>query len=293
MTASNVDLALPDKRAVRRAFDRAAAFDGASAVHDEARSRLLERLDFFRLEPELIVDLGSATGRGAGALAARFPAAKVLALDVSLSMLRAARGTRAAGMGFVGGDAESLPLGSGTVQLIFANLCLPFCRPDRVFAEAARVLAAGGLLVFSTVGPDTLQEVRRAWAGVDDRIHVHAAFDLHDLGDLALSSGLEEPVVDVDRLRVSYRDVAALVGDLRACGAVNTAAGRRRGLTGAQRWRAFERRLGGGADAAGRLTVSVELVLGQAWGRGPGPRGVRDPGEIAIPVDAVRHRSSG
>ncbi len=140
----------------------------------------------------------------------------------------------------VGGDAERLPLATGSVQLVLANLVLPWCRPQNLFVEAARVLEAGGLLLFATLGPDSLQEVRRAWAAVDDRLHVHAAFDMHDLGDLALAAGLAEPVLDVDRLELTYERPAALVRDLRAWGAVNVAAGRRRELTGPKRWRAFD-----------------------------------------------------
>ena len=70
------------------------------------------------------------------------------------------------------------------------------------------MLADGGALLFATLGPDSLQEVRAAFGAVDDRIHVHAAFDMHDLGDLALAAGLAEPVLDVDRLEVTYADVA-------------------------------------------------------------------------------------
>jgi malonyl-CoA O-methyltransferase len=190
---------------------------------------------------------------------------------------------------FVAADAEALPLRDGSVQLLFANLSLPFCRPDRMFSEAARVLEAGGLFVFSTVGPDTLQELRRAWAGIDDRIHVHAAFDMHDLGDLALHSGLAEPVLDVDRLDVTYASLAALVRELRDCGAVNSAAGRRRELTGRARWQAFEARLAADVPTGERLHVTVELVLGQAWGRGPvvaKPRRA-GPAEVAVPVERI------
>lgn len=297
MNRPRAEHALPDKRAVRRAFDRARAFDDVWVVHDEARGRLMERLDFFRVMPELVVDLGCGTGRGLCGLAARYPGARILGVDASGGVLGAAYLTSAGASQrtvVLGGDAEALPLKAASVQLLFANLCLPFCRPDRVFAEAARVLADGGLFVFSTVGPDTLQEVRRAWLDVDDGVHVHAAFDMHDLGDLALASGLAEPVLDVDRLEVTYPDPAALVRDLRGCGAVNTAAGRRRGLTGVSRWRAFERGLVASGGSDGRFAVTVELVLGQAWGRGRA-QSSRAPshGEVEVPIEKIGRRSRG
>ncbi len=294
-----------DPAAARGAFDPAAspgAFDGASGfdatwvVHDETRARLLERLSFFRLEPRVAVDLGCATARGARALAERYPGARVLAVDSSRGMLAAARSACAVAaadpsIAVVGGDAERLPLATGSVQLMLANLVLPWCRPQNLFAEAARVLEAGGLLLFATLGPDSLQEVRRAWAEVDDRLHVHAAFDMHDLGDLALAAGLAEPVLDVDRLELTYAQPAALVRDLRAWGAVNVAAGRRRELTGPRRWAAFERRMvAAGRD--GRFAVTVELVLGQAWGGGPRRAPVPGSSETAFAVERIGRRRS-
>jgi malonyl-CoA O-methyltransferase len=283
----SVDFVLPERRAVRRTFDAAAeTFDAASVVHDEARRRLLERLDYLRLIPGTVVDLGTATGRSAAALAQRYPSARVLAVDASFEMLRSARARAPA---VLAADAERLPLIHAGTDLLFANLCLPWCRPDRVLAEAARVLSAGGLLAFSTLGPDTLEQVRRAWALVDDAVHVHALFDMHDLGDLAVAAGLAEPVLDVDRLEITYTDVAALAADLRACGAVNVAAGRRRTLTGRARWAAFERALLASRQN-GRFHVTVELILGQAFGRGrlrAQPPRPQSGSETAVPVAEI------
>jgi malonyl-CoA O-methyltransferase len=281
-----IEVALPEKKAARRAFERAAArFDDACFVHDETRARLLERLDLIRLEPQVVVDLGCATGQGATALAVRYPAARVLAIDSSAAMLAAAAARPGPARTAVRADAERLPLKDGAADLVFANLLMPWTRPDALFAEIARVLAPGGVVLFATLGPDTLAEVRRAFAAVDDRLHVQAAFDMHDLGDLAMAAGLGEPVLDVDRIAVTYSSVAGLLRDLRATGGVSTAGGRRRSLTGPARWRAFERQL---APATGqRFAVTVELILGQAFGLGPRqPKG--PPGEVRVPVTQIR-----
>ena len=287
----SLDDALPEARAARRAFDRARAFESACFIHDEARTRLLERLAVVRLQPTVAVDLGCATGRGAAGLAARYPGARVLAVDSSSRMLSAAAAAARAAeaVRVLGGDAAALPLRAACVDLLLANLVLPWCRPDRLFAEAARVLTDGGALLFATLGPDSLQEIRAAFAAVDDRIHVHAAFDMHDLGDLALAAGLAEPVLDVDRIAVTYADVAGLVRDLRAVGAVNVAGGRRRSLTGRRRWGRFVERVPRGRD--GRLAVTVELILGQAWGRGAASRRKPTGGEIRVPISSIRRHS--
>jgi malonyl-CoA O-methyltransferase len=285
----SLDDALPETRAARRAFDRAREFESACFIHDEARSRLLERLEVVRLAPKVAVDLGCATGRGAAGLAARYPAARVLAVDSSLGMLRAAAAAAGEGVRVVGGDAAALPLRGGSVDLLLANLVLPWCRPDRLLVEAARVLCDGGALLFATLGPDSLQEIRAAFAAVDDRIHVHAAFDMHDLGDLAMAAGLAEPVLDVDRIEVTYTHVAGLVRDLRAVGAVNVAGARRRSLTGRRRWGRFVERLPHRAD--GRFAVTVELILGHAWGRGAVATRGSSTREIRVPISRIKRHS--
>jgi malonyl-CoA O-methyltransferase len=290
MSRPGAEIALPERRATRRAFARAAAtFDAACAVHDEIRARLLERLDYLRVDPRIAVDVGCATGRGALALAERFPAARVIALDSSIAMVRAARARVPPFV--VAAEAERLPLAAGCAQLLFASLVLPFCDPRAVFAEASRVLADGGLLLFATLGPDTLQEVRRAWAAVDRGIHVHAAFDMHDIGDLALAAGLVDPVLDADRLVLTYADSAALFRDLAQCGAVNVAAGRARGLTGRGRWAAFEGALRD-AQRAERLEITVEIVLGHAFGRGPGRARPTNGHEVGVPIERIGRRST-
>lgn len=285
---TSVEQALPAAAAARRAFDRASrTFPTASAVHDEARQRLLERLSLVRIEPRTVVDLGCADGRAAAELAMRFPEARIVAADASLAMLVQARG-RDPRIDRLVADAERLAVTDNGADLIFANMLLPWCLPERVFEEVARVLSPGGLFLFATLGPDTLQELRRAWAVADDRIHVHAFYDMHDLGDLAVAKGLLEPVMDVDRLIVTYGDPAAMVADFRACGAINVAAGRRRALTGPRRWARFERALAAAAGAQG-LGLTIELILGLAWG-GAGASHTEANREVAVPLDKIRRR---
>lgn len=281
------ELALPERRASRRQFERrAATFGAASFIHDEARARLFERLDLVRIGAGALVDLGAGQAAGARELARRFPTATVVAIDSSLAMLAAGRRT---GFSTVVGDAERLPLADRSVGLALANMLLPWCDPATFFGESARVLKPDGVLLFSTLGPDTLVEIRRAFGRADDAIHVHGFIDMHDLGDLALRAGLEEPVLDVERVEVTYADVASLVGDLKRCGGTNVAAGRRRSLTGVGRWKAFERHLAE-ARSGGRIAVTIELILGQAFGRSvPGHRSAAG-GEVHVPIAEIGGR---
>jgi len=267
---------LPMQAVVRRRFDAAAGtFDGAAVLHTEARSRMLERLALFRLEPKSVLDVGAATGAGSAALVALYPEAHVIAVDASLPMAwQAAK--KAPEAAVFAGDAHELPVEDHSVDLVFANLLLPWVDPQVVLREFARVLRRDGLVMFTSFGPDTLLELRRAWSTVDEQIHVHGFIDLHDLGDLTARAGLSEPVMDVDRLQIRYSSLTDLIADLRGTGAVNSAAGRSTGLTGRGRWQAFENALLAGASP---FAVTVELVFGQAWSTG----GQAGP----IPADGV------
>ena len=281
---------LPDRGAALKRFRRASAtFDNVDAVHSEARTRILARLPFFKLAPRRILDLGAATGKASLELAAVFPDARVLAVDLCWHMAARARARcrhldRTAA---ITADAERIPVRDGSIDLVFANLLLPWCDPREVFHEAARVLREGGLLLFTSVGPDTLREVRLAWSEVDDALHVHGFTDMHDLGDMANQAGLAEPVLDVDRLTVTYADLDSLVAELRACGATNVGHGRRAQLTGRSRWRAFSERMASQRTAAG-LSISVELIFGQAWGAGR--RAARSGDPVSISVDELTDR---
>jgi malonyl-CoA O-methyltransferase len=284
------ELALPEAESCRLLFDRAApSFHSACFVHDEARRRLFDRLPGLKVEAGTILDLGSALGQGTAGLASRFPDARVVAVDSSREMLRLG-----AALDFprLACDAGRLPFVDQSVDLLFANLILPWMRPASLFAEARRVLKPTGVLVFSTFGPDTLRELRSAWLKADDAVHVHAFFDVQTLGDLAIGAGLEEPVLDVDRLKISYSELSGAIRDLRACGGTNAAAGRRRGLTGRGRWQRFVEVLWrdqGGGDR-GRLSLTVELIFGQAFGASI-ERPVGRRSEVRVPLGEIRRRA--
>jgi malonyl-CoA O-methyltransferase len=177
-----------------------------------------------------------------------------------------------------------MPLADASVDLIFSNLMLQWCDvPDMALREFQRVLKPRGLLTFSTFGPDTLMELRAAWAAADQRSHVSRFIDMHDLGDALVRARLAEPVLDVERFTLTYDTAVALMRDLKAIGAQNATAGRAAGLTGRATFatvtQAYER-----FRVDGRLPATYEVVLGQAWGAIP-----RD-GEVRIPLSQISRR---
>jgi malonyl-CoA O-methyltransferase len=280
-----------DKRSLRRSFERAAqSYDAAAVLQHEVCKRMDERLDLIKHQPLTVLDAGSGTGNALPALRRRYPGARVIAFDLALTMLQRGRertpwwkSLLSPSANALCGDIEQLPLAAGSVDLVWSNLALQWMNdPDKAFAEFHRVLAPGGLLMFSTFGPDTLKELRAAYSGVDRHTHVSRFIDLHDVGDILVKRGFGDPVMDMEPFTLTYSDVRALMNDLKAIGAHNVTQDRPPGLTGKSRFAAV--------TAAyeplrrdGKLPATFEVVYGHAWK--PLPR-VTESGKKIIDIKA-------
>jgi len=278
------------QRDVIRRFDRAAAaFPDADFVHRHAFDGLLERMRPMPLQAQRILDLGCATGAGSRQLAKSWRRNQVISLDVSAAMLQKARQSRSrlAGISEVRANATRLPFLTGSMDLVVANMLLPWISDlTGFFTEIARVLRIDGLFIYSTLGTTSLAALRQAWHSVDDDLHVHPFEDMHNIADAVMRAGLRDPIVDTDPLVVSYRDQQALFRDLTAVGARNSLQGRRRSLTGKHRFERMRQALQKDF-AEGTLNIKLELVYGHAWGGGP----VQPPGEFHLtPAQIGRRR---
>lgn len=269
--------ASPDKRLVRRSFERAARrYDESAFLQREIGNRLLAHLEPIRIEPARMVDLGSGTGLFFDALLQRYPRAELVGIDFALAMLEAAhsrtpwwrRALKGRSPALVCADAERLPLANASADLVFSNLALQWCNPVKAFAETARVLATGGLFLFSTFGPDTLKELRAAFAAVDGHAHVNTFVDMHDLGDELVAAGFADPVMEMETLTLEYPDVERLARDLKAIGAHNVLPDRPRGLSGRGRWTRMAERYEA-LRRSGALPATFEVVYGHAWKTAP------------------------
>lgn len=286
------DFAL-DERSARRCFERASArYDASAVLQTQVRAQLLGRLDFTALSPRIVLDAGAGTGHASRALKARYPRARVIAVDYALGMLRAAGAQRAWLRPFdrVCADAGRLPFATASVDLILSNFLVHWCDPKQLFSEFRRVLAPRGLLSFTSLGPDTLQELHAAWASVDAAICVHRFVDMHDLGDELVRSGFAAPVLDVERYTLHYSDLRALLADLRAGGACNATRGRPRGLTGKHKFAAVEAAYEAHRQQ-GRLPATFEVVFGQAWTPAQSAQGA--PPQTGISLEALRAKLPG
>ncbi|MEX0730310.1 MAG: malonyl-ACP O-methyltransferase BioC [Aquisalimonadaceae bacterium] len=283
-----------DRFSVRRAFDGAAdTYDSSTALQREVGERLLERLDLVRLTPERVLDVGAGTGLQSAALRERYPKARVIALDTAAHMLHAARrrGSWLRPLPCIQADAAALPVADHSIDLLFSSMAIQWCKdPLALFREFQRVLRPGGLLLFSTVGPDTLRELRASWAAVDDRPHVNTFIDMHDLGDALVQARFADPVMDMEMFTLTYPTLPALVSDLRGAG-VGTVLGRRgAGLMGRAAYRRLLQAYSGFKNADGLLPASYEIVYGHAWAADVLPQAKDAGGAVLVSLDNMRRK---
>jgi len=269
------------KRKIRRAFDRAAdSYDDAAVLQQEVCGRLLQRLEYIRLSPRRMLDAGVGTGEAVAPLMKRYKQSDLVALDMSEAMLAkaSAQGSLLRRPDLVCADLEQLPFADNSFDLIFSSLSLQWCNDLQTTLQGLlRVLRPGGLLMFTTFGPDTLKELRACWRMLDDAVHVNQFTDMHDIGDSLLQTGFADPVMEAETITVRYQTADRLMSDLRAIGANATADGGRAGLTtpsALSRLRmAYE-----AYRIDGLLPASYEVVYGHAWK----PESGRQGGEIRI-----------
>ncbi len=290
-----------DPRQVRRAFSRASSsYDAAAALQHEVEARLLESLDYLEdRAPGTVLDLGCGPGHAAAAMRKRWPRARVVAMDLAMPMLQQARPRSGWGalswsplqkpIDRINADARALPLADNSVDVLFCNLCLQWVdNLSAAFAGFRRVLRPDGLLLVSTFGPDTLQELRDAFAVADDRMpHVSPFASIADFGDALMHAGFRDPVLDRDVFVHGHDDLPALMRELRAIGATNALATRRQTLTGKARFAAaaaaYERE-----RRDGRLPATWEVIYAHAWAPQPGAP-IREGGYdvTSIPVSKI------
>lgn len=274
---------------IRLAFERIAErYDHHAALEQEVCSRLLERTAFNRRAPAQVLDLGCGTGAGSAKLKQIFRKAQVTGLDTSMGMLYRLR--RRSGMlkpiRGVCGDIGSLPFATRSADMLFSNLATYWCPdPMAMFSEFRRVLRPDGMLLFSTLGPETLRELKAVWTGVDEQVELPEFPDLMEIGNALMAAGFREPVMDMEVITLSYPDLPSMLEELEATGNALLVRGwdRRLGAESAleQAYSAF------GPD--GKYPLSFEIIYGVAFGPQDGQPVKTPSGDVAtFSVDALR-----
>jgi len=280
-----------EKRAIAASFSAAAAsYDANAFLQQEVGNRLLQRLDLMKLNPQRVLDIGSGTGSCTRALQKRYPKARVFGLDLAMGMAAEAQHRRGwfAREQYLCGDAEALPFSTGSLDLVVSNLAFQWLsQPEPAFTEIQRVLKPEGLLLFASFGPDTLKELRTAWAQVDDRIHVNRFMDMHDVGDAMVRARLADPVMDMEMLVLTYQQVPALLRELKGIGAHNINAGRRHALTTPAQLKKMMQVYESFRRPDGSVPATWEVVYGHAWGTEVRARPTGNAHEFAMPVAQI------
>ena len=276
-----------ERKRIQKHFDiKAQSYESSAVLQKEVCNRMLERLSWVKSQPDIILDAGAGTGWGTRGLMDYYKSSKVIAMDLSLSMLQQTRqkGGVFRKPGLLCADAERVPFADSSVDMIFSNLMLQWCDPKKTFKEFLRVLKPGGLLMFSTFGPDTLKELRHSWSVVDDAKHVNEFIDMHDLGDDLMSSGFAEPVMDMDMMTLTYDDVMTVMTDLKAIGANTPMKDNMRGLLTPGKLKQVIAQYETFRNE-NYLPASFEIVYGHAWKIDKKNR--QSSGEITIPVKDI------
>lgn len=265
---------------IRASFEKAArTYDDSAFLQKEVVRRMDNRLDMIRLQPSRILDAGCGTGFAFPLLNRRYPRAHLVGLDLAHAMLAEARqrlpkpslfGRLLAPFNgrpkpLIGADMEAMPLASNSIDLLWSSLALQWIEtPEDSFREMRRVLKPGGLLLFSTFGPDTLRELRAAFSKLDGYNHVNRFLDMHDIGDALVHAGFSSPVMEMEYLTLTYDDLKGVMRDLKGIGAHTVIEGQRQGLMGRHDWQrlvdnyeTFRRE--------GRLPATYEVIYGHAW----------------------------
>ena len=267
-----------DKARVRASFDRSAdTYDAAAVMQKLVREEMLNRLDLVSMQPEHILDAGCGNGHASQALMQKYPQAQVISLDLAMGMLKKTQSMNISlsqrikqTLGFnkqhlLCADIEQLPLVDASLDMVWSNLAIQWCNDlDAAFTNMHRVLRTDGLLMFSTLGPDTLKELRAASSLDGEHVHVSRFIDMHDIGDALVRAGFAAPVLDVERITLTYDDAMSVMRDLKSIGAHNATDGRSRGLQG----RGFLKQISENYEhfrKDGKLPATFEVVYGHAW----------------------------
>ncbi|CAN5893008.1 methyltransferase domain-containing protein [soil metagenome] len=292
-----------DLQRVRQLFSATKKMAGSNFLRREIASRMRDKLDLIKIQPERILDAGCGEGADIAQLQTRFPKALVIGIDSAKPMLDLAAQHRQEAMNSVDrmmakwlpsalrlghemsllcGDFANLPAAASSIDLVWSNLALHWHpQPDLVFAEWRRVLRTDGLLMFSCFGPDSLIELRQAFAFIDQSPHTLPFVDMHDFGDMLVNAGFSTPVMDMEKLTLTYDNIDKLFADVRALGG-NPLLTRRQSLIGRSAYRVVVKALESMRNKDGRIPLTFEVVYGHAFR--PVPK-KRASGESIIRMD--------
>jgi malonyl-CoA O-methyltransferase len=273
----------------RKSNAAAKTFAKHDFIHHHCRNDLIERMTFMNLNPKIAIDLGCANGSSSRFLAKHYKKCHTFSLDLSQGMLIESRKKRSflTPIMEIQASAYSLPFKNNSIDLIFANLLMPWIGDlPLFFIEISRILKNDGLFIFSTLGPDSLQIIKSIWSKLDNYEHINPFIDMHIIGDQILQSGLGDPVLDAEKLTINYKNIDSLFSDLKNSGASNCLKNRNPTLTGKKKIKEFKLELENNIKND-QFNVELELIYGHAWGKHLNS----NPNEYSVDISQIRKQA--
>lgn len=261
-----------EKKDIAQSFSKAApTYDAAAFVQKEIGTRLLERLDLLKSPPTTILDVGAGTGSITRLIQNKFPKSKIIGLDLAQGMSHFAKSKQPWHLWknkpfYVCGDTEFLPFANNSFDLIYSNFTLQWCfNLKQAFAEFKRVLKPNGMMFFTTLGPQTLMELRSALKKISKAQHINDFTDMHDIGDILFNGAFSDPVMDMEIITATYQSVRQILSDLKATGARNMNVKRAKGCTGKALFKQMMQAYEAFKLPDGTYPVTYEVLYGHAW----------------------------
>lgn len=270
-------------RDLHRVFASRAQMAESTFLRKEIARRMASHLDVMRIYPQRMVDVGCGERDDSTLLKDRFQIENAQIYDMAWENLTDAseivKGPRRplsqkltswllgreVAQQALRAEFSAMPCESQSVDLLWSNLALHWHpEPEKVIAEWVRILAKDGLLIFSCFGPDTLKEVREAFKAVDDAPHTLPFMDMHDVGDVVMRSGIASPVIEMEKITLTYDNVAKLIHDVRGLGG-NVLTDRRKGLMGRAAYQRFIGALEALRGEDGRIPLSFEVIYAHGF----------------------------
>lgn len=280
---------------IKQSFNKAANnYDANAVLQHEVGQRLVDRLDFFTLKPNTILDLGMGTGKTTRLLADKYTSGTILGLDFAPNMLTASQNnlSNTSNTYLVQSDINQLPFANNSIDLIFSNFTFQWCENiTNMFTECYRVLKNNGLLFFSLPGPDTLSELYHSFQQIDPSFsHVNNFIDMHDIGDILVQTKFSHPVMDNEYFTLTYSSVTSIIKDIKSIGA-NTILSdntQKHLMTKTKLELLNQKYLENFKLKSGKLPLTYEVIYGHAF-KTDKPVKVKHPelSEVTVPIEKI------
>ena len=274
------------KLEIRNAFDKHAShYDQYAKIQHEIGQRLFERLDYLKIAPRRILDLGCGTGLFSRLLKKKYPKAVIVGCDLAFGMLKQAKKKQSflSSWPLIHADMMRMPFATSSFDLVFANQTIHWGSSlSHVFEEINRVMSVNACLMFTTLGPDTFKEFNQAWSVADPYDHAMPFIDLHDVGDILIKANFLDPVVDQELLTCQFTNLPDLMLSLKNQGVRNINPARNSGLTGKTAYQYFITAYDLQKSSTGKYPLTYEVVYGHAWKGQVRQKNVN--GEVFIPI---------